>query len=503
MDAELFNCVSKDCGVRTGHHLSETNQVGIFVKTRIQPVFFLTISMAVLGALPASPVEAQIVTLLHNFTNSPDGANPVAGLLLAGGTLYGTTEHGGSNSVGTVFAVNTDGTGYTVLHKFADEPDGSHPLAGLVLSGDTLYGATGNGGTNGYGSLFSLNTNGDGYAVLHNFNVFSNGVLPNARMALAGDTLYGTAAGNGYGSPGWGTVFAINTNGSNYTALYNFTTPHGSPLTNADGEQPDSGVVLAGGTLYGAAYGGGMYGYGTVYSVPTNGDSFTVLHAFTNNPDGAYLQGGVIVAGGRIFGTTEIGGTNGKGTVFVMNVDGTGYAKLHDFQTNGVDGIDPWASLNCFGGTLYGTTRLGGSGGKGTVFSINTHGTGYTVLYNFTNSPDGANPESDLLFAGGVLYGTTEAGGSSIWGTVFGLQLPALQITSLTMVGTNLVINVANGVAGGVYAVLTCTNVTRPLSQWTPVVTNTWMTNGGNFTITATNAVNPATPQQFYILQAQ
>ena len=73
-------------------------------------------------------------------------------------------------------------------------------------------------------------------------------------MVLDGGTLYGTAAGDGYGNPGWGTVFSVQTNGNNYKALYNFTTPHGVPLTNDDGEQPGSGVILAGGTLYGAAF---------------------------------------------------------------------------------------------------------------------------------------------------------------------------------------------------------------------------------------------------------
>jgi uncharacterized repeat protein (TIGR03803 family) len=460
--------------------------------------------VAALLANAAVVVPAQTVALLYNFTNSPDGANPVAGLVLAGGTLYGTTEHGGSNGVGTVFAVNTDGTGYTVLHRFADQPDGSHPLAGLVLSGGTLYGATGNGGASGYGSLFSLNITNGSYAVLHSFNVYSNGVLPNARLALADDTLYGTAAGNGYGSPGWGTVFAMNTSGSNYAALYNFTTPksNGSALTNADGEQPDSGVVLAGGTLYGAAYGGGNYGYGTIYSLPTNGTNFTVLHSFSNNPDGAYPQGGAIVAGGWIYGTTEIGGTNGKGTLYAINTNGTGYQLLHHFATDGVDGIEPWANLTAAGGTLYGTTRLGGSYGKGTVFSVGTNGAGYRALYNFTNSPDGADPECDLLYASGVLYGTTEQGGSSIWGTVFSLALPALDINSFYLAGTNLVINAANGMSNTTYVVLASTNLTSPLAAWTPVATNT-LSGNGNFTIIATNAVNASAPQLFYRLQAQ
>ena len=459
---------------------------------------------AALLAMEAAPLPAQTVTWLHSFTNSPDGATPFASLLLAGGTLYGTTEKGGPASVGTVFAVNTDGTGYRMLHDFTDEPDGSHPLAGLVLSGNTLYGATGNGGTNGWGTLFSLNTNGDsyGYAVLYNFNASSNGVLPNARLALAGDTLYGTASGAGYGSPGWGTVFSVNTNGRNFTALYNFSTPHGLPLTNTDGEQPQAGLLLSGGTLYGTAYGGGTNGYGTVYSVQTNGTNFTVLHAFTNTPDGAYPQAGLALARDTLFGTTEAGGTNGKGTVFAIDTGGTGYRVLHSFATNGLDGVNPYAALTLSGHTLYGTTRIGGSSGHGTVFSIQTNGAFYSVLYDFTNTPDGSEPESALVLSGNRLYGTTDAGGSSIWGTVFGLALPVPDITSLSLAATNVVINAENGVAGGTYTVLMSSNLALPLNQWTPVATNV-LTASGIFTLAATNAVNPAALQGFYILQTQ
>jgi len=463
----------------------------------MKPKVFVLIAAVLAATAARSP--AQQVAVLHNFTNSPDGANPVAGLTLAGGTLYGTTEHGGPDTVGTVYAVNTDGTGYRVLHEFADEPDGAHALAGLVLSGDTLYGLTGNGGTNGFGSLFSINTNGGGYQVLYSFSQYSNGVLPNARMALAGSTLYGTASGNGFGSPGWGTVFAVNTDGSNYRPLYSFTAPHGNPLSNADGEQPESGIVLAGGTLYGAAFGGGIYGYGTVYSVDTNGNNFTVLHQFTNNPDGAFLQGGVTVTDGVVYGTTQAGGTNGKGTIFSVNTDGTGYTVLHHFATNGVDGIVPVAGVTVYGSTLYGTTEKGGSKGKGTVWSINTNGTGYTTLYTFTNSPDGGSPESDLLLSGGVLYGTTEQGGGAGWGSVFGLSLPVLKITGLALSGTDVIFTITNGVAGGNYVVLTSADVAKPLSAWSPVATNGL--SGG--TLTATNVVSPSGPQQFYILEAQ
>lgn len=454
--------------------------------------------------LAATAVHAQTETLLHVFTNSPDGANPVGGLVLAGGTFYGATRNGGSAGDGAVFAMNADGTGYRVLHNFTNDPDGAQPSSALVLAGDTLYGATAMGGTNNFGTLFALNTNGDsaGYAVLYNFNVYSNGVLPSGRLTLTGDTLYGSALGEGYGNPGWGTIFSINTNGSNYTALYNFSTPHGSPLTNDDGEQPASGVVLSGGTLYGTAYGGGTNGYGTVYSVQTNGADFTVLHAFTNNLDGAYAQGGLTLAGTTLFGTTEIGGTNGNGIVYAINTDGTGYHVLHDFDTNGMDGLRPFVGMTFRGNTLYGTTRSGGSSGHGTVFAINTNGSSYTVLYAFaTNTPDGANPESELLISGNTLYGTTEAGGGAGAGTVFALTLP-LAITSFNLAGSNAVINAADGLSGDTCTVLMSTNPATSLSQWLPVASSS-LTNTGGFSITATNAVNTGLGQQFYILQEQ
>ena len=101
-------------------------------------------------------------TTLHSFTNSPDGANPYAGLILSGNTLYGTACSGGSSNAGTVFAVNTNGTGFVVLHSFTISPDGANPQAGLILSGNTLYGTTCYGGSSNYGTLFAINTNGAG-----------------------------------------------------------------------------------------------------------------------------------------------------------------------------------------------------------------------------------------------------------------------------------------------------------------------------------------------------
>src|SRR5260221_719934 len=177
--------------------------------------------------------------LLPVYTNS-DGAGSRTALIsnLSGHTLYGTATGGGSSGNGTVFAVNTDGTGFTNLHSFTassgtdyancTNSDGSHPYAGLVLSGNTLYGTTSGGGSSGDGTVFGVNTDGTGFTNLHGFSgrygnhnadyTNSDGGNPFGGLVLSGQTLYGTAVGGG--SSGGGTVFALNMDGTGFTNLH-------------------------------------------------------------------------------------------------------------------------------------------------------------------------------------------------------------------------------------------------------------------------------------------
>jgi uncharacterized repeat protein (TIGR03803 family) len=106
----------------------------------------------------------------------------VAGLVLSGNTLYGTTAGGGNAGNGTVFAVNINGLGYTNLYRFTGGSDGATPRDGLILSGNTLYGTTEYGGTNGNGAIFSLNTNGTGFVKLYSFTAYT-GFFPSVNHA--------------------------------------------------------------------------------------------------------------------------------------------------------------------------------------------------------------------------------------------------------------------------------------------------------------------------------
>jgi uncharacterized repeat protein (TIGR03803 family) len=345
---------------------------------------------------------AEATNALGQYTNS-DGANPSSGLVLAGTTLYGAAHAGGTNGTGTVFAINTNGTGFTVLHTFSAEAinslrvdtnsEGIGPN-GLILSGNTLYGTASQGGANGNGTLFAINTNGSGFTNLYTFSAKtanalgdltnSDGASPSTRLTLAGTTLYG-AAQNG-GTNGSGTVFAVSTNGAGFTTLHSFALAAASPTleTNSDGASPSGSLVLSGNTLYGTATLDGINGAGTVFALSTNGTAFSVLHTFAislylvgefTNSDGINPNGSLVLSGNTLYGSADYGGTNGEGTVFALSTNGAAliihaFTVLAGSPSTNSDGASPVAGLVLSGNTLYGTTSAGGRNGAGTVFSL-------------------------------------------------------------------------------------------------------------------------------------
>jgi uncharacterized repeat protein (TIGR03803 family) len=375
-------------------------------------------------------------TTVYNFPFGRDGSGPDA-LVLSGNTLYGTTAGSGSLStvspeVGTIFQFNADGTGFASVHKFSPlmadtNSDGAVPDTGLCLSGNTLYVGAGQGGALADGTLFSVNANGTGGAPLYTFTGDFNGYAPR-ELILSGNTLYGMAYG---GTNAGGTLFMINTNGVGLTNLYSFPLPTSG--TNSVGSGPD-GLVVSGGTCYGVTTAGGTNGEGTVFKINTTGNGFTLLHTFAGNfnsftnIEGYSPRGDPVLVGNTLYGTAFFGGTNSGGTIFQVNTDGTGFAVVHSFPFASGNPV----SLVASGNTLYGVASGLNVRGFGSVFRIGTDGNGYTNLYNFTAGTDGAGPTS-LILSGNTLYGVAGSGGNSGFGTVFsislGLSTPQLAVT--------------------------------------------------------------------------
>jgi uncharacterized repeat protein (TIGR03803 family) len=274
--------------------------------------------LAVLCALllGAANAPAQF-NLLHSFAGgASDGSSPWYGApTVSGSTLYGMTRNGGGGNFGTVFKMNTDGTGFTLLHSFTDGvSDGGVPNGSLTLSGSTLYGMTRFGGASDLGTAFKMNTDGTGFALLHSFDGGANdGQLPRGDLTLSGSTLYGmTEAG---GSSGGGTAFKVNTDGTGFALLHTFTGSGG------DGKYPNGSLTLDGSTLYGMTDGGGVTNFGTAFQMNTDGTGFTLLHSFTGGgSDGSFPKGSLTLSGSTLYGMTPQGGGSGRGTVFSIGV---------------------------------------------------------------------------------------------------------------------------------------------------------------------------------------
>lgn len=452
--------------------------------------------------LALNAISATVFTNLYTFsgvvTNNTlavatnfDGANPQAGLIVVGSTLYGTANAGGTNGTGTLFKINTDGTGLTILHQFSDK---GTPLASLLLVTNVLYGTTENGGTNKTGSVFKMNTDGTGFTNLYNFTGMASsnavgvatngdGAYPLAGLAVSGSVLYGTTSAGG--TNGNGTIFRINTSGTGFTNVYNFgaftkTNAFGIP-TNSDGANPGAGLTLVGTTLYGTAEAGGSGGSGTVFAISTNGAGFVNIYSFNplvnlTNRDGAFISSGLVYGNGMLYGTALIGGTNDTGTVFALSTNGSGFTMLHMFSSTvfgslgptNADGSKPGA-LVLLNNTLYGTTAQGGTGASGTAFSINTNGLGFATLYTFTpavanaamnnilTNRDGAFPEGALAFSGNSFYGMASYGGNTGSGNIFVLSTGSIPL-SLQPGNNNCILTWGNPA----FSLQSSTNLTGP-----------------------------------------
>lgn len=374
----------------------------------------------------AGPTYSAGFGLLHEFAGGgDDGSFPSDSLAVDGSTLYGMTPMGGDSSVGTVFSIGTDGSGFALLHEFAGGVnDGSIPYGSLTVDGSTLYGGTDFGGDFGKGVVFSVGTDGSDFALLHEFaGGAKDGENPRGTPIVDGTTLYGTTRIGGRFDAG--VVYSVGTDGSDFTLLHEFAGGVD------DGYSSYGSLMLDGSTLYGMTLFGGDSGGGTIFSVDTDGSNFALVHEFAGGvSDGRAPYGSLTLGGSTLYGMTSSGGGFDEGTAFSVGTDGSNFVLLHEFAAGVDDGESPYGRLSLSGSTLYGITRLGGDSNLGTVFSMGTDGSNFALMREFAGGGDDGSIGmmgfmGSLTLDGSALYGMTVLGGDFDKGTVFVIPEPA------------------------------------------------------------------------------
>lgn len=386
---------------------------------RLQQLWVALFLCAAVATASASVTFKNLTSFDGTDGNDPTTMNLVQGI---DGELYGTTQYGGTENLGTVFKISSTGT-LTTLWNFCKEsgcPDGDRPVTGLtVVPGGDLYGTTYAGGAHNGGVIFKITPTGV-LTVVHSFCASfgcADGVNPEAPLVLATDgNLYGTTVLGGVGGcggcHGGGIAFRISLSGT-FAKIHDFCTG-----TCAEYANPSNVLVQASdGNFYGEMTGRSGYYDGNVFRMTPAG-KVTVLYTFcklTNCADGVFPQGGLVQgANGDLYGTTQAGGKYNDGTFFAITLAGTP-TTLHsfDYVTAGNLGADEIAGVILGNDeNFYGVATEGGEGctfGCGTVFKVTPTGV-LTTLHEFQDLSDGALPWGLVQDTSGAFYGATPVG---------------------------------------------------------------------------------------------
>ncbi|HRI78393.1 MAG TPA: T9SS type A sorting domain-containing protein [Cyclobacteriaceae bacterium] len=386
------------------------------------------------GVIFSIKLDGSNYTLLHVF-NESDGGGPVGKLLQLSDGLYGMTRFGGANHVGTIFKVQSDGSGFATLFSFDLTTTGFMPFGDLILGLDNqLYGMTQNSSISKVGTIFKIGRDGGGFNKLRDYNspIVAWDFQHTSLVQDANGILYGTALSS-LSDPLFnnGVLFKMNSDGSGYLELITASTP-------ANTDFPTGELMIdANGILYGVKKGKAVYADKSdgsrvvhpAYINPSKIFSFNPsnlvnvdLKSFVS-PDGGTPRGDLVSGNSDVlFGTTFSGGLSDRGVLYSINSSGSNYQPLYHFsESTGGGPLGPM--YRSPSGDIYGTTSLGGSFGQGVLYRVHEDGSSYTVLYNFSDQPTG------LTYYNGDFFGTTA--GSLGLGHIFKVHTDGSAYTSL------------------------------------------------------------------------
>lgn len=348
-------------------------------------------------------------------------------------------------AIATVLVTMTlaaQGQSFRVIYNFTGGQDGAYPSSGVTIdAADNIYGTAFGGGTGmGFGTVFSLSSNGSGWILrpLHDFTDGSDGAGPAGRIIIGPDgALYGsTAAGGGgpcvltNGYHGCGTVYQLRPPArAPASVIYNWNSTVLYSFSGSNGSYPQGDLTFdSAGNIYGTTINGGTPGWGVIYKLTNNGGRWiqSVLYQALGDGDGEYPWGGVVFDhAGNLYGTFSQNGPNDYGSIFKLAPSGGGWTEstIHAFTFRGSDGATPQGGLVLDNaGNLWGTTVHDPTGG-GTIFELTPSGGGwsYNFIYQLTGGIDLGPYDKLLMDSAGNFYGTTYGDGRYGYGSVFKL----------------------------------------------------------------------------------
>ena len=353
------------------------------------------------GAIISFDPVTKTETLEWSFGGVNDGQKPDGELVYdsVNSLYYGTSLLGGAFFNGCIYSYNPISNQESVVFSFASTLDAALPEKDLVYDAKNrlYYGLSMNGGTNGIGAVYDFNPTNNFEHEIWNFGGVGDGSYPEGNFVFnTTDSLfYGTT--NEGGSNGKGTIVSFNPVNNTEAVLWNFGGV-------GDGSAPKGSLVYnnTNGLYYGTTFNNGTTSSdGTIITFDPVSKAEAVVWTFQGSPnDGAQPYGNLVfdAKNGLYYGLTSAGGATDSGTIFSFDPTTKVETLIWSFGT-GTDGGYPLADLvwSSYDSLYYGTCDLGGTYGKGTIFTFNPVTNAEKVVWSFGNGSDGYMPHGNLV----------------------------------------------------------------------------------------------------------
>ncbi len=441
--------------------------VGVFFKAASGALYILTQSGGSFGggSLAVYNYQSNSLSLVKSWGVSSYGGLPSGGLLERNGKLWFLNARGGKDGFGSLCSYDFN-TSYLDSVFFNGTFMGGSPSGKIFYypPNGKFYGTVKTGGANGLGGIFKYDPVIRDISLVSSFDSVVTGYSPSGELFSVGDTIW-YGCNTRKAGPVNGVIYSFDPGNTAIFPIFNFTGdsslfgPSGYFVESSSNElwsttvfggNDDNGTIysfdLDNGTaekqfdfyersiarspigsvikysdniLLGTTLDGGIFNKGTIYSYDFNHDIVRVLYHFDGPVNGENPTGRLLKASnGKIYGTTELGGSANEGVVFEFEPESRTFKKLHEFDWF-VDSSEPYGGLvEHSNGLIYGTTTLSANHGGGEIFAYNPTIDSFFAVLQFPWTL--SSPFGRMIDGGnGKLYGLDVSGGFSGVGAIF------------------------------------------------------------------------------------